>query len=208
MKLLSNLFIFIVFSSILNAQESVFRPDSEIKIYVNFPLTFGENMLNEAHDAKIGWGFMTSPFSIYNFKIGFGFDYTKFDVTDVSLAGNIDRTELLNLYGYLAYPLEITEKFNVEPKLGIGGNKLRQKTESKDFGNMKGTSFILGTSLDYEIAYPLFIMGGADFVHTNFNVRTHPDNEKFFQNASQLNLYIGLKFRFLKRKSRSERDDD
>lgn len=204
MKLLSKLLIFIAFSSIMNAQESTFRPDSEIKIYGNSPLTFGENMLNEAHDAKIGWGFMTSPFSFYNFKVGFGFDYTKFDVTDVSLAGNIDRTELFNLYGYLAYPLEITEKFSVEPKLGIGGNKLRQKNQSKDLGNMKGTSFILGTSLDYEIVYPLFIMGGADFVHTNFNVRTHPDNEKFFRNASQLNFYIGLKFSFLKRKSGRE----
>lgn len=197
--------IVLVAGTFVNAQEKpVFTPTPELKIYGNFPLTFGENMLNEAHDAKTGWGFTTSPFSVYNFRIGLGFDYTKFDVTDASLAGNIERSELLNFYGYLAYPLKITEKLNAEPKFGIGGNKLRQKTGNKNFGSMKGTSFIAGTSFDYEIAYPLFIFAGADFVHTNFNVATHPDNERFFRNASQLNIFVGLKVSFLKRKSSNE----
>lgn len=200
-------FFFVVFglnTALLAQDKLVFQPNSEIRIKGILPSAFGENMLSEAHNPKLGWGISTSPFSIYNIKLGFGFDFTRFETTDFALAGNVDRSELLNFYGYLAYPLDITDKIALEPKVGIGGNKLRQKLGEKDFGNMKGTSFLFGTSLEYEIAYPLEFFLGADFVKTKFKVESHPNNQNFFENANQFNIYLGLKFNLMKRKKESD----
>src|SRR5690606_2373640 len=101
------------------------------------------------------------------------------DVTEVSLAGNIDRSELMIVYGYVSYPIELRKKFAIEPKLGAGGTKLRQKTNSENLGNMKGFSFLMGTDLEYKIIPPLSVFFGADFIHSSYNIQAHPGNEKF-----------------------------
>jgi len=210
MKLHFRIFLFLfVLGIMLKAQENpVFQPKPELKIYGNFPLSFGDNMLAKAHDGKIGWGFTTSPFSVYNFKVGFGFDYTKFNVTDASLAGNIERSELLNFYGYIAYPFRISEKFELESKAGIGGNELRQKTGNNKFGNMKGTVYLAGINLEYEIAWPFEVFAGTDYVYSRFNVKSHPDYQSFFKNGSQLNCYVGIKFNMSKKKKNPQEQED
>lgn len=198
MRLCYSIFIFLTVTILMAQEKSAFQAKPEIKIYGNYTTAFGDNMLAKANDPKIGFGFCTSPFSVYNFKIGFGFDHMRFTVNNVSLAGNIDETFVRNIYGFVAYPFEITEKFAVEPKLGLGGNRLQQKTGDKDFGKMSGTSFILGTSLEYEIVYPLEVFLEADYVTTKFKVKTHPENKDFFQKANQLNFCVGLKFNISK----------
>jgi hypothetical protein len=202
MKLFYKLFfsLFLVGGFLYAQEKSPFSAKPEIKLYGILPSTFGDNMLGEAHEGKIGWGISTSPFSIYNFKIGVGFHFTKFSVTDVSLAGNIERSELLNLYGYVSYPIELSDKFAIEPKIGFGGNKLRQKTSEENLGNMKGASLFLGANLEYEIIQPMAVFVGAEFVNSNFTVQTHPDNEKFFNQSQQFNIHLGLKFNLFRNK--------
>jgi hypothetical protein len=203
MKLIYNLFfsLFLVGGFLLAQEKSPFLAQPKLKFYGSLPSSFGDNMLGEAHDGKMGFGISVSPFSIYNFNIGVGFDFTQYDVTEVSLAGNIDRSELMIVYGFVSYPIELGEKFAIEPKLGAGGTKLRQKTSSENLGNMKGFSFLIGTDLEYKIIQPLSVFLGADFIHSSYNIQAHPENEKFFDRSQVLNIHLGLKFNLFKAKS-------
>lgn len=203
MKSILSLFTFLILcASLTKAQEkSAFQPKPELKVYYGIPTAFGDNMLSKAHEAKSNFGFWTSPFSIYNFKIGVGFDLTKFDVTDHAVAGNMDKADLFSVYGFVGYPLKISEKFEFESRAGIGWNKMRQKTGTERYGNMKGIGFILGGNLEYEISYPFQIFAGFDYSYSKFNVNANQEYQSFFDQSQRFSILAGIKVNFGKKPS-------
>lgn len=208
MKLHFKIFVFALLAATsLNAQKkNVFQPRPELKIHVGYMVNTGNNMLGKAHEPGVNLGFWTSPFSVYNFKIGFGFNYAQFKISDASLAGNIGHSDLFDFYGFVAYPVKISEKFEIESKAGIGGNKLRQKTGNNKFGNMKGASYLAGVNLEYEVAWPFEVFAGADYVYSRFSVKSYPDYGSFFKNADQLNFFAGIKFNMSKKKKNPQEE--
>ncbi len=204
-------FILLIFSAYAIAQENeqnekkpAFQSFPELKIYGGIPFAVGDNFLNEAHEPQFGLGLYISPFSVYGVNFGVGLDYSKFKVSDISLAGNVESSNMKIFYAYLSYPVKIADKFDLEPKAGIGASLIRQVKGGEGFGEMDGTAFNLGANIEYELAHPLEIFAGIDYFYSKFDVDANPEYKSFFENAGKLNFFVGLKINFRKRKNDSD----
>ena len=210
MKLVFSIFLIGILSTqFLVAQEkerSAFQSFPEIKIYGGIPIGIGNNFINKGHDPKINYGLHVSPFSLYNIKFGIGVDFSRFKISDASLVGNGTRSNMGLVYASFSYPLQIIEKIDFEPKVGIGASWIQQKRGGDDFGRMEGVSLILGTSLEYELEHPFVIFIGTDYFYSKYTVEAPSEYKSFFENVSVLNVNAGIKF-MLRKKKKSDNQD-
>ena len=182
-------------------KKSVFQSYPELKVYAGIPFGIGDNFISKGHDPKINYGLYVSPFSLFDIKVGIGVDFSRFKVSDVSLVGNGTSTNMGLVYGSLSYPLIITEKFEFEPKVGIGASWIQQKMGGEDFGRMEGTTVLLGSSLEYNLEHPFVIFIGTDYSYSKYNVEARADYKGFFENVNKLSVYAGIKFTMRKKKN-------
>ncbi len=196
------------FSQKEKEKNSAFQSYPELKIYGGIPVELGNNFLHNGHDPQFDFGFYISPFSIYHINFGIGFDYSRFKVSDVSLVGNGTRSNTVSIYGYLSYPISVSDKIDFEPKLGVGGTAIRQKRNDQNFGEMNGVIYNLGANLEYKLDHPLAIFMGADYFYSKFNVAAPDDYKNMFENVGKINVFAGIKFNFRKKKNPQEESDN
>lgn len=214
MKLHFRLFIaFLFLANWTFAQEaekekSIFQSYPELKIYGGIPVGIGDSFISKGHNPQFDFGFYISPFSLYNVNFGIGFDYARFNVSEASLAGNGTHSSIISLYGYFSYPLLVSRKIDFEPKLGVGGTGIQQKRNDKNFGKMDGVIFNIGANFEYELAHPLEIFIGTDYFYSKFDVNANEEYKSFFENVSRVNVFVGVKFNFRKKKSPEENSEN
>lgn len=195
-----NKFIFIFILSLVGkpifAQE--LKSNNQLKFNHEFSFYYVQNMsldnnfLSDAHSYKYGFGINFKGLEYHNFKLGLGYELLKFTTVDFAKAGNIQNINLTNLNFKLYYPIELPSNFILDPNFGLAVLQLHQKSDSKNFGYINGTGFLLGTDLYYKLNPNFRLLLGLNYLYGNYKVNTSKELQEYFENSNQLLLSFGI----------------
>lgn len=189
--ILSLLFINIIFSQ----ETKTIKFNPKIKLGITTQKFFGDNYLAKGHkNPAIGLETSFQVISIKKFNIGLGFNKSFINVSDKSIGGNIDKTNINSINGFISYDLLKLNKFNFKPEIQFGGLEIRQKNGNKLYGVQNGNfyNFSIQISYDYSKHFnPYFKLG-----YTNYflNTNTSEEFKNYFNHSSSLNLSLGIQF--------------
>lgn len=190
------LFLIFIYGTI-TAQTNAKKDDIEFEPIVRFtvfqPIQFGDHSLSKDHSSRIGFGSSLSLASYINFKIGVGFDIVRYTITNKSNVGNINNSDYSSIYGFIAYDKKINSKFSIIPVIGYGDVLINLTSNSRKFGRQGGKELRLGSFLDYNINNTLAAFVGVHYIHTSLKVATNAEIEKYYNQANQIQISIGLK---------------
>lgn len=168
-----------------------FKP--EFSLYAIAPINFGDNYLAKANKPHIGIGANFNFVKVYDFKLGVGYDYISHSITDITRAGNIGSSRYNSFYGLLAYEIKLSNKFYLQPYLGLGTVNLNFKSGSKSFGHQTGNDFRIGCNFNYKLDKIVSTFIGIGFISTNYDINTAPEFMSFYDNSKMLQINIGIK---------------
>lgn len=179
----------------LPEKKSVFDLAPELNIIFFKPIQFGNHSLAESHESSFGAGISIYTFEYKNFRIGSGFDFSRYTITDFQKMGNITNSNYTSFYGTICYDLPVNSHIILQPNFGVGSAKLHQKTGRRSFGYQYGTELRFGLVGNYKINKTISGFVGAQYIQTYFRLKTAPEFEKFFGQAQQIQLSIGIKLK-------------
>lgn len=171
-----------------------FKP--EFSLYTIVPINFGDNYLAKANKEHIGIGTTLNLIQIQHFKLGIGYDYINYSITDVSKGGNISSSKYNSFYGFFAYKIDLSNKFILQPYLGLGSIKLNLKNGNRSFGHQTGTDFRIGVNTDYKLNETFSAFAGIGYISTKYDVQTVPELISFYDNSKMIQMNIGMKLNF------------
>ncbi|MES2544195.1 MAG: hypothetical protein V4548_04870 [Bacteroidota bacterium] len=167
--------------------------ESQFRFEFIRPIAFGNNSISKSHDNKSGFGFNWSLIEYEKFRLGFGSSFITFGVIDKSKAGNFDRTNYNTISGVLSYDYKINDKFILVPYISIGGVTLKQRATDIRNSTQDGTEYKIGLHTDYKLGKSFVIYSKVSYAYSKLNITTAPEYEKFFGQAQQIQIAIGLK---------------
>jgi len=176
-----------------NAGEG-FRIDWNFRAYGIYPIQLGDHSLAKAHDANIGYGLNMGFVSYDNFSLYGGLEFVKYDVTDRARIGNIENSNYTSVYGAVKYKIAVADNIALYPAIGLGSTVIKQRTRNKFFGEQDGTELRLGLSANYSVSERWSLFLGTHFIYSRLQINTSPEYEKFFGQANQLQLSVGIQF--------------
>lgn len=196
MKLVTLLFCYFTITS-LWSQNHV-EKGLQLKPELSFAFVshnyFGDNYLSKGHkNPSIGASVKMNLLTYKKFLLGLEYEISTLKVDDFAIGGNIDETNSSVFRGILSYRITKKDKLIIDPQLKYGTIDLRQRGDTKFYGNQQGNSIGIGTDLLYDFSktYSLFINLGYNYIILNVN--TTPEFTDYFNHAHSINISIGLK---------------
>lgn len=168
-----------------------FKP--EFSLYAIVPNNFGDNYLSKANKTDIGLGVNFNFIEVKHFQLGIGYDYISYSITDITRAGNIENSKYNSFYGLLGYQIKLSNKFNLQPYLGLGSVKLNFKSGNRNFGHQTGNDFRIGFNTNYKLAKTVLAFAGVGYVSSNYDIKTNPEFVSFYNNSKMFQINIGIK---------------
>ncbi|WP_232707045.1 hypothetical protein [Epilithonimonas sp. JDS] len=196
------LFILMLAVSFSNAQEKVKQKARfSIDLKGNLGIPVGDNFMADGLKTFSGYGLGFQAVFVKDFGLGVEFNQMFSSVKDVSVFGALEDPRLTDLSFYLVYLHSFGESgLDVEAKAGIGSLFLR--SESIDWGDkfrQYGNQYILGAKVLYTISKPnnvqIFFGPKLYFFTSDINFE-NKKLEKYYSNATILNLNLGVRFNF------------
>lgn len=174
-------------------ETKAFQFNPKINLGFHTQSFIGDNYLAKGHsNPAIG---IETGLQIVSFKkinTGFGIKRTSLNVTDKSIGGNIDRTNINSIHGFLSYDLLKINKFNIIPEIQFGGIELKQKGYGKSFGEQNGNFYNFSVNVNYDINKYLHPYLKIGFTNYALKVNTTDEFKSYFNQSNSLNLTIGL----------------
>jgi len=178
-------------------QKPIFSFDHGFSVYLNKHINFGDNFLSEAHKSVIGFGIQKNIVNIYGFAIGVAYEFSHYKVTDKSIVGNIESANYSNFSARVTYDYEISDKFILNPYVGIGGTSLKHNRFSgnaNNFGSIGGTSYNAGLNFTFNITKKSHLFTGVNYSYVSYGVNSAPEYDSFFNNSNQIQIHLGVGF--------------
>lgn len=163
------------------------------RMYTNIPGGIGNNVISKANKGKIGFGVAVTFATIDQWHIIGGYELNQFDVTDRSLAGNVDYTNVWQLYLEVLYKIPLNDKFEINPKFSLGDICFAQKSGGTNFGRQYGAALSPGFTVDYRVAGNLRVFAGLNYVLALAQTNTNSAYKSFFGTIHMLNITAGIK---------------
>ena len=189
----ASIFILFFISFSIEAQDRLkIKPVG--RIYVLKPFHQGDNAFSDAYSSSVGFGGHLFLPKFKNFRLGFGGDYIPYEVEKENLIGTISTNTYYSAYGLLSYDVNVTEKFNFSPVIGLGSSTLRMRTRDRRIDSQNGTEFRIGLYSDYTFSPHFGGFVGLYYISNRFKINTHPDFEDYFGKSNSIQVSLGLKF--------------
>lgn len=182
-------YLLLLFPLLVYSQNKVFF-FNEINFAYTVPNQLENTFLKEGF--KNNFGFFSEFEHITYKRFGFinGFQINEYSVTNRAIAGNSKSATLQTIHLKVVYHLKVANKINIDPYIGYGF--IEFKGIDKTFGN----SYILGTNFNYNIYKKLSLLVGVQYNATQYDITTNAAEKHFFNSSNNLQLNIGLNFRF------------
>lgn len=185
--------IFICLTSNAQEQKKNFRFDEELHIYTFNRSNLGDNFLSNAHkNNSFGGGIFMNMLNFKNVKLGGGYEFISNKITSIEKVGNIERsnTTTFNLKSHYEY--QFTEKWILEPFIGIDWVILKQRTGKKSFGTQNGNGFEVGTKacFDFDKYYSVFV--GLSYTAIKYEINTSPEFIDYYNQSKHFKISLGI----------------
>jgi hypothetical protein len=174
-------------------KELIFNP----KISIGFVTQsfFGDNYLSKGHkNPAIGAELEFQMISYSNFNLGFGLKKTTLLVEDKAIGGNIDKSNMNSISGFLSYNAFKYNKFQFIPSLNYGGIEIRQKDGSKLYGVQNGNYFEASIKTNYVLKNKINLYSKIGITKYFLNVNTTNEFKSYFNHSNSINLSFGIQF--------------
>lgn len=177
-------------------EKSAFNVKQEyIRLYLSAPGSFGDNVLAKANKGKIGAGLMVTFFSISRkHHICGGMDLAAYTVEDVSLAGNVEQSNISNFYLAYMYRIPLSERMSLNPRVSVGSITIGQRKDGDSYGKQQGVGYGAGMDIDYAFTEHTRLFLGLNYTLLKPETHTIPELESFYDTLHQLNIAFGIKF--------------
>lgn len=187
----------LLFVNFIFAQETEinkFNFKSEFRIALISRNFFGDNYLSKGHK-NMGLGAIAklNIIEYNNFKIGVALEKSSIQVSEFSKGGLIAKTNLNAIFGSITYQMQFDKNFNIEPQISYSSLALRQKNKNIYFGRQRGISLNIGIEVNYKLNKAISVFSILEFSKYNFNVKTTPEFESYFDNSKSVNISLGIK---------------
>lgn len=200
------LFVLIVLPYILFAQEEDSKiENNEIKnsegfsfkpqfyFYANHHINHGNNFLSDGHDASfVGLGLQLNLLKFQKFKFGLGWEYHNYDVINPGTIGNIDNTFYTSIFGRFQYQWDLSNRWSLEPYVGIGATKIQQKYDDSDSDSFYGMNLYVGFNIIFKLIDHISFFTGFNYNNIRFNVNTNKNWEDYFNKINQTQIQLGI----------------
>lgn len=174
-----------------NTKSFSFKP--QFYLYANHHINHGDNFLSDGHDASfVGIGLQLNLLKYQNFKFGIGWEYHNYNVINPATIGNIGYTFYTSVYGKIQYQWDVSKYWSIEPFIGSGATKIRQKYDDSDNDSFYGMNLYAGFNLTFKISPNISLFTGFNYNNIRFNVNTNKDWEDYFNKINQTQIQLGL----------------
>lgn len=170
-----------------------FRFNANLRSALVRPIGVGDNYLGKGNSGIIGHSLKFNFFELCNFHVGAGYSMLFHSITDGSLGGNMNTTNIYDLYLEVMYEVPVTNKITLFPKISGGPAAIHHGGKSR-YGGQYGPRFGIGTYADYKLKKWLEVFIGVDYVMLFPKVETAPEYRSFFGELKQVTVSVGLKF--------------
>ncbi|MFN7044773.1 MAG: hypothetical protein ACK4M1_06220 [Flavobacterium sp.] len=156
---------------------------------------FGDNYLSKGHkNPSIGAELDFQMISYSNFNLGFGFKKTTLSVEDKAIGGNIDKSNMNSINGFISYDAFKYNKFQFIPSLSYGAIEIRQKDGSKLYGVQNGNYFEVSIKTNYVLKNKINLYSKIGIAKHFLNVNTTNEFKSYFNHSNSINLSLGIQF--------------
>lgn len=190
------LFIFL-FMTQLSLAQFKFSPD--LTLFYQLTVPQSNKLLGDAHQNGQGFGMEANFYKYNHWLFGAGFNSQFYQITDVALAGRFDYTKLNSFYLTTSYEITLNQKWMVLPTFQLGYSSFNQRRREYNRDVKKAYSnidFNLGLNIDYKLHEGLHASLGGFYQYKNFDFKTSPAFENFFNHQSGFGFSAGLKYKF------------
>lgn len=160
----------------------------------------GDNFAGQGLKAGSGFNVKTHLY-IYDrifAGVAFGEDYLR--VKDTELLGVYQKTSISNQYFYLGYEFAPLERLRLSGSIGLFGNVEYRNQGWTNYRKIKqkdtGKSNFYGLSLDYRLAWFVFVYLDYSYRTDKTNIDAPQELQDFFERANYHSLAIGIRLRF------------
>ena len=174
-------------------KEFLFNP----KISIGFITQsfFGDNYLSKGHkNLAIGAELDFQILSYSNFNLGFGLKKSTLLVEDETIGGNINKSNMNSISGFISYDAFKYNKFQFIPSLSYGGIEIRQKDGSKLYGVQNGNYFEASIKTYYALKNKINLYSKIGMTKYFLNVNTTNEFKSYFNHSNSINLSFGIQF--------------
>ncbi|SCX89249.1 autotransporter outer membrane beta-barrel domain-containing protein [Flavobacterium caeni] len=194
------------------AKEPIFAMGPMVRVHGIYSLQFGDHYLADANDPQVSFGMNLSLFDVYGFRLAGGIDHLFYKTHDIEMAADVSRTKYTAVYGAISYDIPITEKFLIQPYVGVGWANLNFKRSDEngssnfyaDFDNVgvssqQGAEVRVGVYFDYRLAKVVSVFTGVNYIYGSYDIDTAREYRDYFGNSSGMQLNLGFKIGLSKR---------
>lgn len=177
----------------IEKKELIFNP----KISIGFITQsfFGDNYLSKGHkNPAIGAELDFQILSYSDFNLGFGLKKTTLLVEDEAIGGNINKSNMNSISGFLSYDAFKYNKFQISPSLSYGGIEIRQKDGSKLYGVQNGKYFEASIKTNYVLKNKINLYTKIGITKYYLNISTTNEFKNYFNHSNSINLSFGIQF--------------
>ncbi|MGV7106407.1 hypothetical protein [Flavobacterium sp. U410] len=197
MKKLFIIFVFFTFKLVLaqETEQKSFRFNPKISLGIQTQFFLGNNYLSKGHsNPAIGGEFDFQFMSYSKFNLGFGLKKVTIQVEDPAIGGNIDKSNLNSVNGFISYHVVSAKKVQISPTFSYGGIEIRQKSDSKLYGVQNGRYIEGSVKINYAFSPNTKIYTKLGISRYYLNVKSTDEYKNYFNQTNSLNLSIGIQF--------------
>lgn len=157
-----------------------------------FPISFGDNFVNEGMKLKTGARLSLKFTALKDFYIGPYFSFFRTNVTNRELLGSYTNTTNYLFGAVVGYEKHIN-KFDLSIGVGVGGATYRN-VGFGDVFNDTATAVWLNPELGYRFSTYLGVYVAPELRHDFMNIDVPEELKSTFKGVNYVNISLGIRF--------------
>lgn len=177
----------------IEKSEKIINLEPSMRLGINFPLHFGNNMLADEYKSSIGFTSNFSVIQIYRIKFSGGYEFQKYR-EDRSSIGDFSSIHKNTYVLQTDYSIPFLRMHQLVPFISYSATNLNFKNSTITMAKQHTNEIKIGCYFDYQLnsTYSLFYC--LHYGKIINNIEASKIDEKYYGTSNSINFSLGIEF--------------
>jgi len=177
----------------ISKTEKIINLEPSMRLGINFPLHFGNNMLANEYRSSIGFTSNFSVIQIYKIKFSGGYEFQKYNENRSS----IGKFTSINKHTYILqtdYSIPILKTHQLVPFISYSATNLNFKDGTYTMAKQHTNEIKIGSYFDYQLNSTYSLFFSLNYCKILNNIEASKADQKYYGTSNSFNFSLGIEF--------------
>jgi len=177
----------------INKTEKIINLEPSMRLGINFPLHFGNNMLADEYKSSIGFTSNFSVIQIYRIKFSGGYEFQKYR-EDLSSIGDFSSIHKNTYVLQTDYSIPFLKTHQFVPFISYSATNLNFKNGTITMAKQHTNEIKIGSYFDYQLNSTYSLFFNLNYCKILNNIEASKADQKYYGTSNSINFSLGIEF--------------